>query len=69
MSMVYLSHLSKDNNSPHLALEYFSEHAEDTDIVVASRYKETPVYQVPDYDNGDEVNTIVLAKPVQMSLF
>ena len=69
MSMVYLSHLSKDNNSPHLALEYFSEHADDTDIVVASRYKETPVYQVPEFDNEDEINTIVLTKPVQMSLF
>ena len=69
MSMVYLSHLSKDNNSPHLALELFAEYADDTDVVVASRYKETPVCQVADIYSDEEDKEVVLVKPVQMSLF
>jgi len=68
MSMVYLSHLSKDNNSPHLALELFAEHAEDTDVVIASRYRETPICQVLAYSDED-IMEVALVTPVQMSLF
>ncbi len=69
VSMIWLSHLSKDNNSPHLALELFAEHAEDTDVVVASRYKETPVYELTDLDCVEPVSAFQVTKPVQMSLF
>ncbi len=67
MSMLYLSHLSKDNNSPHLALELFAPHAGDTDVVVASRYQETPVYFEPGTTGPSKEH--IFAKPVQMSLF
>ncbi|WP_224999040.1 MBL fold metallo-hydrolase [Cesiribacter sp. SM1] len=46
MSHLLLSHLSKDNNCPQLVKEIFTEHAGDTEIVVASRFEETPVFTV-----------------------
>lgn len=46
MSHLFLSHLSKDNNCPHLVHKLFSAHAGATKIIVASRYEETPVYAI-----------------------
>ncbi|EMR01676.1 MBL fold metallo-hydrolase [Cesiribacter andamanensis] len=46
MSHLLLGHLSKDNNCPRLVQELFSKHAEGTEVVVASRYAETPVYRI-----------------------
>jgi phosphoribosyl 1,2-cyclic phosphodiesterase len=48
MSHVLLSHLSKDNNDPHLVKQLFDEHADGTEIIVASRYQESAVYQIGD---------------------
>ncbi|QHL85955.1 MBL fold metallo-hydrolase [Nibribacter ruber] len=44
MSHVLLSHLSKENNCPNLVKELFQAHAGDTQVVVASRYEESPVF-------------------------
>jgi phosphoribosyl 1,2-cyclic phosphodiesterase len=46
MSHLFLAHLSRDNNSPQLVQQLFNEHAGDTQIIVASRFEETAVYQV-----------------------
>jgi phosphoribosyl 1,2-cyclic phosphodiesterase len=46
LSHLILSHLSKNNNSPELVNRLFVERAGPTRVVVASRYEETPVYQV-----------------------
>lgn len=46
MSHLLLSHLSRDNNDPQLVYELFSQHANGTEIVVASRYEESAVYHV-----------------------
>ena len=46
MSHLFLSHLSKDNNDPELALKLFKKVAGKTEIVVASRYNETDVYHI-----------------------
>lgn len=46
MSHVLLSHLSKDNNCPQLTRELFTQHADTTDVIVASRFEETPVYTI-----------------------
>ncbi|HEY1040843.1 MAG TPA: MBL fold metallo-hydrolase [Bacteroidia bacterium] len=46
MSHVFLSHLSKDNNDPQLAHSFFVPHAGDTEVIVASRYKESDVYEI-----------------------
>lgn len=48
MSHVLLSHLSKNNNDPALVHELFSKHAGKTNVVVASRYEETKVFEIGD---------------------
>jgi len=46
MSHLFLSHLSRENNCPQLVHELFNEVANGTEIIVASRLEETPVYQI-----------------------
>lgn len=46
MSHLFLSHLSADNNNPDLVRTLFHGQTRDTQIIVASRYEETPVYRV-----------------------
>lgn len=46
LSLVLLSHLSQQNNSPEVALNEFSILANELTIAVASRYAESPVYHV-----------------------
>lgn len=71
MSHLILSHLSKENNSPELVHGLFIKHAKKTSIIVASRYKETPVYNIsitndkfPKIKNAD-----LPLQAIQMSLF
>ena len=51
MSHLFLSHLSKNNNCPHLVEELFSEHAGGVKIIVASRFEETAVFHIYAGDN------------------
>jgi phosphoribosyl 1,2-cyclic phosphodiesterase len=55
MTHLLLSHLSKDNNCPELVSALFRAQAGNMEIIVASRYVETPVYtifeQIPAYSN------------------
>lgn len=46
MSHLFLSHLSRENNCPQLVHSLFKEVANGTEIIVASRLQETPVYQI-----------------------
>lgn len=46
MSHLLLAHLSKDNNDPQLVADLFSAHAQGTEIVVASRYEASAVYEI-----------------------
>lgn len=46
MSHLFLSHLSKNNNTPKLVSELFSVHAGNIQIVIASRDEATPVYHI-----------------------
>lgn len=46
MSHLFLSHLSRDNNSPKLVKNTFSRIAGGTEIVIASRDKETALYHI-----------------------
>ncbi|ARS34537.1 MBL fold metallo-hydrolase [Pontibacter actiniarum] len=46
MSHLLLAHLSKDNNCPNLVRELFTAHADGTEITVASRFEETPVFRI-----------------------
>ena len=53
MSHLFLSHLSKNNNSPHLVQQLFEEHAGGVKMIVASRYEETAVYNIVNSANTD----------------
>lgn len=46
MSHLVLSHLSKENNSPEIVRNLFMNANAGTEIIVASRYEETPVFQI-----------------------
>lgn len=46
MTHLLLSHLSKNNNDPKLVEELFKTCADGVDIIIASRYEETPVYHI-----------------------
>ena len=55
MTHLLLSHLSKNNNDPKLVHELFSSCAGEINVIVASRYEETPVYQIGLPATGNEV--------------
>jgi phosphoribosyl 1,2-cyclic phosphodiesterase len=66
LQLLLLSHLSKNNNTPELAHGLFSQHAGRTNVVVASRYEEMPVYEI----SADPVLELKMRlKAEQMSLF
>jgi phosphoribosyl 1,2-cyclic phosphodiesterase len=46
LSHLLLSHLSKENNSPELVQSLFDAHGKNTQITIASRYRESGVYTV-----------------------
>jgi phosphoribosyl 1,2-cyclic phosphodiesterase len=46
MSHLFLSHLSRNNNSPKIVRSLFSPLAGQTEIVIASRERETELYQI-----------------------
>jgi phosphoribosyl 1,2-cyclic phosphodiesterase len=66
MSHVFLSHLSKDNNDPDLVLDLFRQHAGETIVEVAGRYKETQVYRI---SGGGDKDFSTSQQALQMSLF
>lgn len=63
MSHLLLAHLSKDNNAPELVQSLFDAAAGSTQIVVASRYAETPVFTI-----GKATNTYIAPQNRQLSL-
>ena len=63
MTHLLLSHLSKDNNSPQLAQELFTQNANGVTVSVASRYKAMDVIIIAE----DKIAPI--EKPVQLGLF
>ena len=72
MTHVLLSHLSKDNNDPQLALNMFLAHAGKTNIIVASRDEASSTYHITDTLHPfRRVPTSNPAQPkaVQISLF
>jgi len=75
MSHVLLAHLSKNNNCPKLVQGLFDAQAGGTEIVVASRFEETPVYTISHtgrtYERESKSRRPAVAPPVplQLSLF
>ena len=46
MSHVLLSHLSQANNNPQVVADLFKPHQDNAEVIIASRHRETPVYQI-----------------------
>jgi len=69
LSHLLLSHLSRDNNRPELVHELFSQHANGTEIIVASRYKESEVYHISGEPLARQEHVTVQNGQVQFSLF
>jgi phosphoribosyl 1,2-cyclic phosphodiesterase len=69
MTHLFLSHLSKENNSPELAKSLFLPHAYETEIIIASRYLASEVYEI---NTTQVVNMLLPKQPVkvlQLGLF
>ena len=69
MSHLFLSHLSKENNHPQLVKELFDTHAGNTQIVVASRYKETDVFEIKKQSYFISKPYFPISTTEQLSLF
>jgi phosphoribosyl 1,2-cyclic phosphodiesterase len=73
MSHVFLSHLSKDNNTPQLAHNMFAAQAGNTEVIVASRFQQTAVYKINGTHTAatkpQNVYKSAAATPTQISLF
>ncbi|MFI5129293.1 MAG: MBL fold metallo-hydrolase [Chitinophagales bacterium] len=70
MSHLILAHLSKNNNDPQIVSKLFHQHASGTNIIIASRYEETAVYNVSDaLFQAKLVPSRRSVKPEQLSLF
>jgi len=69
LSHLLLSHLSKDNNRPELVRELFSQHANGTEIIVASRYQESAVYYISGAPLAEQRQATVQSGQMQYSLF
>lgn len=70
MSHLFLSHLSRNNNSPKIVHELFSRIAGRTEIVIASRDKETEVYHIT--NTTGQTQPVIHPAPssgAQLSLF
>jgi phosphoribosyl 1,2-cyclic phosphodiesterase len=46
LSLLFLAHLSKENNSPQLVQELFQEHSNTTRIEIASRHEESAIFKI-----------------------
>ena len=69
MSHLLLAHLSRDNNQPELVHELFSQHANGTEIIVASRYEETAVYHIDGLPASKQQPVEICPGQMQFSLF
>lgn len=69
MSHLFLSHLSRENNHPQLVKEMFDTHAGNTQMVVASRYKETAVFEIKQQATFHSKPRLSARTTEQLSLF
>jgi phosphoribosyl 1,2-cyclic phosphodiesterase len=73
MSHLLLSHLSRENNSHDIVNQLFQPQARQTQVVIASRHNETPIYEIVAGKVADRslVSPVVRARvqQVQLSLF
>jgi phosphoribosyl 1,2-cyclic phosphodiesterase len=67
MSHLFLSHLSKNNNSSQLVQQLFEQHANGVKMIVTSRYNETEVFHIDDFFNSKTTSIRALASSSQLS--
>ena len=68
LSHLFLSHLSEDNNHPRLVNNYFLKHSGTTEIVVASRKKESGLYHIRNAPAKRRI-AVGVKETVQLGLF
>lgn len=71
LSHLILSHLSQNNNTMEKVSQLFSRDSGNTEIIVASRYKETPVYEIKSTTDSKRIVSKKFSAPGnnQLSLF
>lgn len=69
MSHLFLSHLSNDNNSPRIVKNLFENLKGNTEIVIASRYKETKLFHIRSHAHQKPTAYKGIVSPVQLELF
>ena len=69
MSHLLLSHLSRENNTHEIVNGMFQPQSNNTTIVIASRYKETAVYEIPPTHSAPVKFTERRPAVQQLSLF
>lgn len=69
MTHLFLSHLSKDNNDPALVEQLFKQHSGHINVAIASRYKESAIYEIN--GAGPPVQPVAVKRPApaQLALF
>ncbi len=68
MSHLFLSHLSRNNNSPKIVQSLFDDIADGTEIIIASRYKQTRLYSIHAQEQSASLYKGIVS-PVQLELF
>jgi phosphoribosyl 1,2-cyclic phosphodiesterase len=71
MSHLFLSHLSKNNNTPKIVKDLFTGIAGKTEVIIAPRDKETQLYHIRSYGNIGNQRAMSNGKilSTQLSLF
>jgi phosphoribosyl 1,2-cyclic phosphodiesterase len=70
LTHLFLSHLSKENNTPELALQQFAASTGNTRVLVASRDVEMPIFNISGTDTIPEVKETKRApQSIQINLF
>ncbi len=71
MSHLFLSHLSRDNNSPELVQQLFEANAGGTKIIIASRYEQTALYSIREQRpaSTEKQKIIISRRLMQLNLF
>jgi phosphoribosyl 1,2-cyclic phosphodiesterase len=72
MSHLFLSHLSRENNSPEIVQQLFKKVAGRTRIIVAGRHHETQLYRILDLNRNysqKPIHSRAILQKSQLSLF
>jgi phosphoribosyl 1,2-cyclic phosphodiesterase len=68
LSHLLLAHLSKNNNCPNLVANLFAPHAGNTEVLVASRYEASPVFEITGKRNENMQRGAAPPNPAQQQL-